>query len=155
MSCSALDAADVMHDRRALRDERAAGRGIRSIAREHGASRNAVRRALAPDARLDYHRPSLSEQFEPAVHDLLADYPRLSVQQIGEIIDWPGSRRSLSDLVARLRPEALAREAEDLNRPVLGRIALGVLTIARVSAGALTVGSVHVGNQTQDPHRAT
>lgn len=110
------------------------------MAREFGASRNAVRRALDPDASLDYDRPSLSDEYEPAVRDVLADYPRLAVPQIAELIEWSGSRSTLSALVARLRPAALEREREDLNRPSLGRAEVGTLTVGVAIVGVMTVG---------------
>lgn len=136
-----------MHNRRSIREEHAGGASIRGIARATGASRNAVRRALDPDARLDYHRPSMAEEYEPAVRDVLADYPRLSVPQIGEIVEWPGSRRSLTELVARLRPAALEREREDLNRPRLGTVRAGRITFGPMTVGRLTLGSVHVNSE--------
>ena len=131
-----------MHDRRAIRADHEGGAPIRAIARSHGASRNAVRRALDPDAALEYSRPSMAEEYAPAVRDVLADYPRLSVTQISEVVEWPGSRRTLSDLVAQLRPAALERECEDLNRPTLGTIITGRVTFGPMSIGRMTVGSV-------------
>lgn len=139
-----------MHDRRGIRAARDGGSTIRGIAREFGASRNAVRRALDPDSSLDYERPSLAEEFEPAVHDVLTDYPRMTVEQVGELIEWPGSRRTLSDLVARVRGTVLDREREDLNRPRLGTVQTGRVTFGRVSVGRMIVGSVHVE---RDPDR--
>ena len=135
-----------MHDRRGIRARRSAGGSIRGMARELGASRNAVRRALDPDANLDYQRPSLADEYEPAVHDVLADHPRLTVPQIAELIEWPGARSTLAALVARLRPAALEREREDLNRPSLGRIAVGALTMGHALVGSLTVGRVQHGS---------
>lgn len=120
------------------------------MAREFGASRNAVRRALDPDAALDYQRPSLADEYEPAVRDVLADYPRLAVPQIAALIEWPGSRSTLSALVARLRPQALEREREDLNRPNIGRVIVGSLTIGRAVVGAMTVGRVHLDHSAED-----
>lgn len=102
-----------MRDRPKIIQLHLGGRGIREISRDHEISRNAVRRALAEDARMEYHRPSASEEFEPAVRDVLADYPHMSVPDIATMIDWRKSRRTLSDLVAKLRPEYLERaEAE-------------------------------------------
>lgn len=105
-----------------------------------------MRRALAPDAALDYRRPSLADEYEPAVRDVLADYPRLAVPQIASIVDWPGARSTLSALVARLRPLALEREREDLNRPNLGTVATGSMTTGTVHTGRMTVGSVSYGD---------
>lgn len=130
-----------MHDRRSIRDRRQKGGTIRGIAREAGASRNAVRRALDPDASLDYNRPTLADEYEPAVRDVLADYPRISVNQIAEIVEWPGSRRTLSDLVAKLRPEYLERETEDLHRPTVGVMTVGHLTVGTMHVGTMTLGA--------------
>ena len=134
-----------MHDRLQIRGRRETGGTIRGIAREAGASRNAVRRALDPNASLEYRRPTLADEYEPAVRDMLADYPRISVQQIAELVEWPGSRRTLSDLVAGLRPEYLEREIEDLNRPTVGVMTVGPLTVGRMTAGTMILGSVNNG----------
>lgn len=146
-----------MHDRRDIRSRSAQeGATIRGVAREVGASRNAVRRALAADARLEYSRPSMAEEFEPAVREVLYDYPRISVAQVGEIVEWPGSRRALSSLVAKLRPEALRRHVDELNRPALGRLAVTSITPARIRVGVLTVGRIHVGpRSSSDPEGTT
>lgn len=145
-----------MHDRRDIRGRRDVGGTIRGIARETGASRNAVRRAIVPDAGLDYSRPTLADEYEPAVRDVLADHPRLAVSQVAELIDWPGSRRTLSDLVARVRPEVLEREREDLNRPAMGAVTAGVLTVGRLDVGRLSVGSVQHGREAEaSPARRT
>ena len=53
-----------MHDRRTIREHRAAGGTIRGIALDVGASRNAVRRALVPGARERYYRRSSTEDVE-------------------------------------------------------------------------------------------
>lgn len=98
-----------MKDRPKIIQLHGSGHAIREIARDHEVSRNAVRRALAEDARMDYWRPSASEEFEPAVRDVLADYPHMSVPDIATMIDWRKSRRTLSDLVAKLRPEYIER----------------------------------------------
>lgn len=138
-----------MHDRRGIRARRGEGGTIRGMAREFGASRNAVRRALDPNANLDYQRPTLADEYEPAVRDVLADYPRMQVPQIAALIEWPGARSTLSELVARLRPLALEREREDLGRPRLGAVAAGTIKLGTVTAGRMTVGRVQHGNS---PH---
>lgn len=133
-----------MRDRRDIRARRDSGGTIRGIARDIGADRNTIRRALAADANLDYHRPSLAEEFEPAVHDALMDWPQMPVSQVAELIGWPGSRRALSDLVAKVRPAVLERHVEDLNQPALGTARVGTATIGRLGVGSLTVGRAHV-----------
>lgn len=134
-----------MHDRRSIRARRGEGGSIRGMAREFGASRNAVRRALDPDAALDYRRPTLADEYEPAVRDVLADYPRMQVPQIAALVEWPGARSTISELVARLRPAALERETEDLTRPRLGRVAAGPITTGTARMGSMTVGRVQHG----------
>lgn len=127
-----------MHDRPAIRTRRADGSSIRGIARELGASRNAVRRAIDPEARERYWRPSLSEQYEPAVRDVLADNPRATIADVAAAVEWPGARRTLADLVARMRPAALERERDGLARPSVGSMQVG-----RVTLGAVKTGSDH------------
>lgn len=145
-----------MRDRRDIRARRERGAGIRAIARETGASRNAVRRALDPEAALEYSRPSLADEYREAVREVLHDYPRIFVSQVAELVEWPGSRRALSDLVGELRPEALEREIEDLNRPVVGTIAVGTITYGPMTVGRLSLGSIHAGPEEDrlDPARA-
>lgn len=135
-----------MHDRRGIRARRGEGGTIRGMAREFGASRNAVRRALDPDANLDYQRPTIADEYEPAVRDVLADYPRMQVPQIAALIEWPGSRSTLSELVARLRPLALEREREDLGRPRLGTVTAGPIKTGTARMGRMTVGRVQHGS---------
>lgn len=124
---------------------------IRGTAREIGASRNTIRRALDPDRPDRYTRPSIADEYEPAVRDVLADHPRLTVAQVGEIIDWPGSRRTLSDLVRRIRPLMLERETENLNPPALGRLRVGTLTVGRASARIMTLGRIRGDRETDLP----
>lgn len=139
-----------MHDRRSIRARGSAGGTIKGMAREFGASRNAVRRALDPDSALDYQRPSLADEYEPAVRDVLADYPRIEVPQIAALIEWPGARSTLSALVAKLRPLALARETEDVDRPQMGVVVMGTLTLGRATFGPMAVGRIDHGSS-QDP----
>lgn len=128
-----------MHDRHAFREAREGGESIRGISRGHGASRNAVRRALRPGARDSYYRASASEDAEPAVKDVLADYPQMSVADIALLIDWRKSRRQLSDLVARLRPRTVSEWPTIQARP------LQSITIGQLSTKPLTVGTMKIG----------
>ena len=96
-----------MHDRPALRETHDALASIRGTARASGVSRNTVRRAVRPGSRDGYHRHSEVDDFAEAVADVLADYPHMTVADIAIIVDWRRSRRRLSDLVARLRPDYL------------------------------------------------
>lgn len=131
-----------MHDRRDIRARREGGGTIRGIAREIGADRNSIRRALADGAALDYSRSSLADEYEPAVRDVLADFPRISVTQVAEIIEWPASRRALSDLVARLRPIAIERSVEALAEPIIGAVRVGLIDAGTMSMGKLKVGGL-------------
>ncbi|AYN58626.1 DNA binding protein [Arthrobacter phage Nandita] len=128
-----------MHDRPSIRILRGDGESIRGIARERGASRNAVRRALAPGARDHYHRASASADAEPAVRDVLADYPDMCVSDIAVLIDWRHARRTLSDLVAKLRPEFGGGTSDVYARP------MSSLTAGTVSAGEISFGTMELG----------
>ncbi len=131
-----------MHDRPAIRRDRQDGETIRGIARERGASRNAVRRALVPGAHDRYHRPSVTEDAEPAVRDVLADYPQMCVADIAVLIDWRHSRRTLSDLVARLRPRVTSWSSMEA-RPI-GSIRVGVLSTTSIRSGTMTLGELRL-----------
>lgn len=125
-----------MRDREQIRRMFEVAGTIRGTARELGAGRNTVRRALDPDR----EHITLADRFEPAVRDVLADYPRLTVRQVGEIVEWPGSRRALSDLVRTVRTEIIERDHEDLNRITAGSITVGRLTtVGRITAGRVSV----------------
>lgn len=128
-----------MHDRPAIRVLYGDGESIRGIARHRGASRNAVRRALKPGARDHYYRPSASSAAEPAVRDVLADYPDMSVSDIAVLIDWRHARRTLSDLVAKLRPEYGGETSDVYARP------MSMLTAGNVDAGEITYGTMQLG----------
>ncbi|WP_284986977.1 hypothetical protein [Arthrobacter sp. fls2-241-R2A-172] len=130
-----------MHDRQAFRDAHQGGDSIRRISRSKGASRNAVRRGLRPGARDSYYRPSASEEAEPAVTDTLADYPHMSVADIALLIDWRMSRRQLSDLVARLRPQRAAEWPTIEARP-LNSITIGNLSTKPLRAGKMKIGEL-------------
>ncbi|NHI16853.1 hypothetical protein [Microbacterium excoecariae] len=131
-----------MRDREQIRRMFETAGTIRGTARELRADRNTIRRALAPGARDRYHRPLMADEYEPAVRDVLADHPRLTVPQVAEIIEWPGARRTLAKLVARIRPLMLERETEHLARPQVGTVNLGRMSVGRASAGALAIGRI-------------
>jgi transposase len=130
-----------MHDRPVLRLLRDEGESIRGIAREQKASRNAVRRALVPGSRDRYYRSSASEDAEPAVRDVLADYPQMVVADIAVLIDWRHSRRTLSDLVARLRPESVASWSAVETKPI-SAIRAGLLSTSKIRCGTMTLGEL-------------
>lgn len=140
-----------MHDRPSIRARRAAGESVSGVARDLGASRDAVRRATAPGARDRYWRPSPTEAAEPAVRDLLADYPHMAVTDIALLIDWHHSRQSLGVLIARLRPEYIDRPDRPARRittsgPITTR---GPITTGRLTSGHLTAGTLTVGRPDQ------
>lgn len=132
-----------MHDRPVIRALRGSGGTIRGIARVRGASRNAVRRALAPGSRDRYYRPSVTEDAEPAVREVLADYPQMSVSDIAVLIDWRHSRRTLSDLVARLRPEA-GPEWASVEAPPISSIRTGTVTATTIRSGTMKLGELRL-----------
>jgi transposase len=86
---------------------RAEGLPIKVIARTLGVARNTVRSALASDGPPRYERAakgSVADAFEPRIRELLAAFPSMPATVIGERIGWPYSIRTLSGLVAELRP---------------------------------------------------
>lgn len=117
------------------------GESIRGVARSVGASRNAVRRALQPGASDFYYRRSLSEDAEPAVRDVMADYPHMSVSDVAVLIDWRHSRRALSDLVARLRHEYIY-DTPDVNARPMTTLTAGELHVSDLTFGTMTLGEV-------------
>lgn len=129
-----------MHDRPAIRQLHGDGGSIRGIARDTQASRNAIRRALAPGARDRYYRHSAADLVEPAVREVLADYPHMSVSDIALMIDWRHARRTLSDLVARLRPKY------SVNSPItataMSELQAGILSTAEICYGTMNLGEV-------------
>jgi hypothetical protein len=130
-----------MHDRPAFRLLHGDGASIRGIAREKKASRNAVRRALVPGSRDRYYRASVSDDAEPAVRDVLADYPQMVVADIAVLIDWRHSRRTLSDLVAKLRPQSVASWSAVETKPI-GAIRAGILSTSTIRCGTMTLGEL-------------
>lgn len=134
-----------MRDRRDIRARRAEGGTIRGIARDIGADRNTIRRALDPAARLDYKRPTLADTFGDAVRDVVADYPRLTVQQVAEVIQWPASRRTLSSLVADARRVVIDRQRAELIAPRVGTMASRVIRMGSITAGPITSGPLRMG----------
>lgn len=136
-----------MHDRAAIRAAHEDGAGIRPLARELGVDRNTVRRALDPDARTKYWRRSATEEATEAVRDVLSDYPLMAVTDIAVLIDWRHSRRTLSNLVARLRPDYLGPSPFARLSPT-ALAGAKPLDLPTITVGTLTVGSLDVGVMT-------
>jgi len=86
---------------------RAEAMPIKAIARRLRISRNAVRRALAKDSPPRYQRPakgSAVDVFEPAIRELLREYPSMPATVIAQRVGWQRSITVLKDRVRELRP---------------------------------------------------
>jgi transposase len=83
---------------------------IRAIARHLGISKNTVKRALASDDPPVYRRVpqgSVVDAFEPAIRELLAQWPRMPATVIAERIGWEHGITVLKERVRELRPAYL------------------------------------------------
>jgi transposase len=99
-----LDVEDWAEIRRLHRAERVS---ISEIARVMGVSRNTVKAAVRSDGAPKYERtpsPTLADEFEPRIRELLTSVPRMPATVIAERIGWPHGMRTLSYRVAQLRP---------------------------------------------------
>jgi transposase len=86
---------------------RAEGLAIKQIARVVGVSRNTVRAALRSAGPPKYERverPSIVDEVEPRIRELLQAFPRLPATVIAERIGWTRSMTVLKKRVAELRP---------------------------------------------------
>ena len=86
---------------------RAEGMAIRAIARHLGVARNTVREAIRSDAPPRYERAakgSAVDAFEPAIRELLAEFPTMPATVVAERVSWERSMTTLRDRVAELRP---------------------------------------------------
>jgi transposase len=86
---------------------RAEGMGIKAIARRTGIARNTVRNALRSDEPPRYEREgrgSLVDGFEPAIRELLGEFPEMPATVIAERIEWPYGMTILKERVRELRP---------------------------------------------------
>jgi transposase len=86
---------------------RAEGLSIKEITRRMGVSRNTVRSALRAESSPGYRRapmPWSVDAFEPAIRELLAEFPRMPATVIAERIGWQRSMTQLKLRVAELRP---------------------------------------------------
>ncbi len=85
----------------------AEGLSARAVARRLGVSRGAVARALASADPPKYERKragSAVDGFEPAIRELLAQFPSMPASVIGERVGWTRSGSVLRAKVASLRP---------------------------------------------------
>src|SRR5438105_6365504 len=86
---------------------RAENMGIRAIARHLGVARNTVRDALRSDLPPRYERqrgPSRVDAFEPAILELLRQFPNMPTTVIAERVEWPGGMTVFKERVRELRP---------------------------------------------------
>lgn len=86
---------------------RAEEMGIKAIARRLGVARNTVREALRSEGPPRYERApkgSAVDVFEPAIRELLAEFPSMPASVIAERVGWERGITVLRDRVAELRP---------------------------------------------------
>ncbi len=97
-----------MHDRARVRAAYGFFGSVAAASRELGVSESAVRAAIAPGARERYERaPSAGpvDELEVALRELLARFPRITVDAAMREIGWERSRSALADRLRRVRPE--------------------------------------------------
>jgi len=85
----------------------AEGLSIKEVARRLGVARNTVRSAVRspkPPRFQRQPRPSVVDAFEPAIRELLRNYPRMPATVIAERVGWPRGITVLKERVAQLRP---------------------------------------------------
>lgn len=86
---------------------RAEGMGVKTIARRLGLARNTVRAALRSVGPPSYERVrkgSIVDAVEPAILELLREWPDMAATVIAEHIGWEHSIRVLRERVRELRP---------------------------------------------------
>jgi transposase len=99
-----LDVEDWAEIRRLHRAE---GLSIKEIARRLGVARNTVRTALRSEGPPVFNRaprPSVVDEVEPLIRELLGEFPRMPATVIAERIGWERSITVLKDRVRELRP---------------------------------------------------
>jgi len=97
-----------MQDWSLIRQLAAAGVPARQIARDLRIGRETVRRALASDRPPAYERtpgPSVFDEFEPLVRQLLKQFPGLPAPVLAQKVGWTGSESWFRANVAKLRPD--------------------------------------------------
>ena len=86
---------------------RAEGLSIKEITRRRGIARNTVRTALRSEGPPVFDRTprrSALDAHEPAIRQLLEEFPRMPATVIAERIGWERSMTVLKDRVRELRP---------------------------------------------------
>lgn len=86
---------------------RAEGLGIRAITRQLGLSRNTVREALRSNGPPRYQRAgagSAVDAFEPAILELLREFPKMPTTVIAERVGWERGMTVFKVRVRELRP---------------------------------------------------
>jgi transposase len=105
---------------------RAEGLSIKMITRVLKVSRNTVRAALASDAAPRYERraaPSIVDEFEPRIRELLKVFPRMPATVIAERVGWTRGKTVFADRVRELRPVYLPPDPAGRTSYVAGEIA--------------------------------
>ena len=99
---------------------------IRAIARVMGISKNTVKAALASDDPPKYVRvraPSIVDEVEPRIRELLKVYPTMPATVIAERIGWTRGITVLKDRVAQLRPAYLPVDPASRTSYLAGEVA--------------------------------
>jgi transposase len=105
---------------------RAEGLPIKQIARVLGVSKNTVKAALRSAGPPKYERagrPSIVDEVEPRIRELLRAFPAMPATVIAERIGWTRSMTVLKARVAELRPVYLPPDPASRTQYVAGEIA--------------------------------
>lgn len=105
---------------------RAEGMPIKAIARVMGISKNTVKAALADDGPPKYERarrPSIVDEVEPRIRELLRAWPSMPATVIAERIGWDRGITVLKQRVALLRPAYLPVDPASRTAYAAGEIA--------------------------------
>lgn len=104
---------------------RSEGLGIKTIARRLGMARNTVRAALAAHEPPKYERRAAGSSvdgFDPAIRELLGEFPDMPATVIAERVGWEGSASVLRARVASLRPLFRGADPADRTEYAAGQI---------------------------------
>nr|WP_101463869.1 IS21 family transposase [Nocardia fluminea] len=92
------------------------GLSQRAIATRLGISRDTVARAIRSESPPHYQRavgPSVFDEFEPHVRQLLTEFPTMPTSVIAERVGWVGSASWFRKKVAEFRPEYAPKDPAD------------------------------------------